>query len=258
MGDLSDTIIDGDPFDINEGGEGGGGFDPTSLPVSTNTPADADEIVTGESGAWVRKALSKLWDYTKDKLGIKSNGDAGKYLNEKGEWNSLVDARSYVGMVVHSTTFDTEAKVKAFYGGTTWIQHSGYVLRGATSSVTANSAVKDGGQDSVTPSGTNSGGSVNNHKLTVTEMPAHNHDTGARNPGNAAGLANLMMSAGSYSQYTTAGGSTDILSWKWNWGVNTQGGSGNHNHGFTNPTFTGNTHTNLPAYKNVYIWERTA
>ena len=62
MGDLSNTIIDGDPFDVHEGGEGGG-FDPTSLPVSTNTPADADEIITGENGSWVRKTFAKIKEY---------------------------------------------------------------------------------------------------------------------------------------------------------------------------------------------------
>ena len=50
-------------------------------------------------------------------------------------------------MIIHSTKLSTAAQVKAVYGGTTWISHSGYILRGATSGVTANSATKTGGTD---------------------------------------------------------------------------------------------------------------
>ena len=47
---------------------GGSSFDPNTLPVSTNTPADANEIITSESGTWYRKAFSKVWDYIKGKI----------------------------------------------------------------------------------------------------------------------------------------------------------------------------------------------
>ena len=68
---------------------------------------------------------------------------------------------SHVGMIIHSTTLNTEDKVKAIYGGTKWIQHSGYFLRGARSGVVANSATKSGGEDT--------------HTLTESEMPKHKH-----------------------------------------------------------------------------------
>ncbi len=77
-------------------------------------------------------------------------------------------------MVIHSTTLDTMAKVIAQYGGTTWIRHDGYMLRGASSNVTANQAQSDAGADSVsyTPAGTNAG-----IKLTAAQsgIPAHAH-----------------------------------------------------------------------------------
>ena len=80
-----------------------------------------------------------------------------------------------------------------------------------------------------TPSGSNSGGSVSNHTLSEAEMPSHQHATyfdGAddtnppRNVGNMTVWAdNAPFSAYAYSDY--------------------RGSSNAHNHGFTNPTFTG-------------------
>lgn len=70
--DLSNMIIDGDPYGEFEKG-GGGSFDPNSLSTSTNVPVDADEIVTGENETWYRKAFSKVWDYIKSKIQASSN-----------------------------------------------------------------------------------------------------------------------------------------------------------------------------------------
>ena len=86
-------------------------------------------------------------------------------------------------MIIHTTTLDTEAKVKAIYGGTTWIQHSGYELRGATSGVVANSAVKTGGNDSVT--------------LTSEQMPSHRHSIPA--------LSGTASSTGSAHEHNMQG-----------------------------------------------------
>lgn len=247
--DLSNVKFDGDPFDVTEGvtpeEPPEPTFDPDNLNDSTNSITDSDEIITKENDEWVKKPILKIWDYIRSKIGLKSNGNGEKYLNEKGEWVLAADTRSYVGMVIHSTTFDTEAKVKSFYGGTTWIQHSGYFLRGATSSVVANDATKTGGVDDITPSGTLSGGAVQSHTLTVNEMPSHNH------PVNTV------------SKYSPTGGGTDmdytiIKRYEQNSTSGNRGGGQGHTHGFTQPTFTGNEHTNLPSYKNVYIWERIA
>jgi hypothetical protein len=89
------------------------------------------------------------------------------------------------------------AKVIAQYGGTTWIQHSGYVLRGATSDVVANSATKTGGND------------------------------------------NTSFVNGYYPNTAITGTNTG-------YGL------------VYNSTTHLNTDANIPNYKSVYIWERTA
>ena len=128
-----------------------------------------------------------------------------------------VPLSSYIGMVIQSTTLDTEEKVKAQYGGLTWIQHSGYVLRGATSGVTANSAVKTGGEDSVT--------------LTANQMPQHTHAIG-------------------YS----ASSSSSVYALQSGLGVPNTSANGL----YTSQAGGGQAHNNIPNYKSVYIWERTA
>ena len=158
---------------------------------------------------------------------------------------------SHIGMIIQSTTLNTEDKVKALYGGTKWISHTGYILRGATSGVVANQAVKSGGQDSVTPSGTNSGGVVQGHALTINEMPSHAHT-----------YTDSYATTGELWYWKGDPAVRDVLSAKTGDASSlkatvSSGGSAVHNHGFTNPTFTGNPHTNMQSYKDVYIWERT-
>jgi len=86
---------------------------------------------------------------------------------------------------------------------------------------------------SYTPAGTNSGGSVGNHTLTVAEMPSHRH---------------TPQDAGNFftgQAWNTSGGKDPSTGGTGSWtGFYTQtsgatGGDGAHNHGFTNPTFTG-------------------
>lgn len=135
-----------------------------------------------------------------------------------GKLQAYVNSRSYVGMIIHSTTLDTMAKVIAQYGGTTWIRHNGYMLYGATSNVVANSAVKTGGETT--------------HTLTVNEMPNHSHKI--RYTG---GYANGVYGGMSGTSVDATPGYNDLI-------VAYEGG--------------GQAHNNMPPYKNVYIWERTA
>lgn len=131
-----------------------------------------------------------------------------------GKINAYIDSRSHVGMIIHSTTLNTMAKVIAQYGGTTWIRHNGYMLYGATSNVVANSAVKSGGEST--------------HTLTVDEMPSHTHTSNA-----------------TYNYYGSGGSVGSLMLW----------GDGSATVGYTGG---GAAHNNMPPYKNVYIWERTA
>ena len=135
--------------------------------------------------------------------------------------NQLNSKLSYVGMIIHSTTLSTLSQVQAIYGtNTTWIQHSGYMLRGATSGVVVNSATKTGGNDGAW-------------------LMQHSHSVTYNNTGN-----------GTLAAYGTGNGS---------WG------SGDNLRGDTTVTINNagsgastNTTANIPNYKSVYIWERTA
>ena len=125
---------------------------------------------------------------------------------------------SHVGMIIHSTTLDTEEKVKEIYGGESWVKIEGRFLLGQSSSYAINSV-----------------GGETTHRLTVAEMPSHNH-------------AGKISARGAYLAF-------------YNDGV--VGSSGTASYNSTGDTFTltsngGNqAHNNMPPYRSVYIWERT-
>lgn len=175
--------------------------------------------------------------------------------------------RSHVGMIVQSTTLDTEEKVIAIYGGTSWSKIEGRFLLGASSDYAVNSI---GGEAA--------------HTLTTAEMPSHTHTNTHRhdvsektvnysgdhahhmfNNGDASGAGNYIGKAYtnqvanqySYSLVNTAYGA--------NMGLTSTGGGHTHtlNAFSTNNTsittsYTGDNspHNNMPPYKAVYIWER--
>ena len=171
---------------------------------------------------------------------------------------------SHIGQIVESTMLASEDDCKKLYGfNTSWIQHSGYMLRGATSGVTANHTGNDGGVDEITPtgsfSGTNaslahSGGGVSGHTLTLDQTPSGLSRFWYNNSG--AWATGIWAYQGNNAYCTTLSNQT---------GYGTYGKS--HSHGHTNPnahsytpagSITINKHSTLPKYKNVYIWERTA
>lgn len=159
---------------------------------------------------------------------------------------------SHIGQIIESTTLNTEAKVKAIYGSNThWISHTGYVLRGATSGITANHTGNDGGADSVT----------------VSSVASHNHTQDKHNHGqNAHGHGyNPITPNGDVFGYYGGGG-------QGGWGISGNGNNNNYGRfGIKDATATNKeaTATNkangsnytvntLPKYKNVYIWERVS
>ena len=119
--------------------------------------------------------------------------------------------RSHIGMIVQSTTLDTETKVIEIYGGTSWSKIEGKFLLGQSDSYAINS---EGGEAT--------------HTLAVSEMPKHTHTYTGTNayPG------------------APSGGSLPYVSGNSTWTSSSAGGSQPHN--------------NMPPYKVVYIWERTA
>ena len=136
-----------------------------------------------------------------------------------GAINELNRNLSHVGMIIHTTTLDTEDKVKAIYGGISWTKIEGRFLLGQSSSYAINST---GGEAT--------------HKLTVNEMPSHNH-------------AGKISAKNAYLAFYNDGAAGD---------------RGTASYNSTGDTFSltsngGNqAHNNMPPYKTVYIWERTA
>ena len=137
--------------------------------------------------------------------------------------------------------------VVAVYGGTTWIQHTGYVLRGASSGVVANSATKTGGSDdAIVPYHTHS-------------MNGHTHGMGHRHSFSIEGLGDGP--AGSGWEWLGKGSSKTVYT---NNAITTGGTSartstdGNSDNVAYAGTSGNTTNANIPNYKSVYIWERTA
>lgn len=126
--------------------------------------------------------------------------------------------RSHIGQIIMSTTLNTQAKVIEQYGGTSWAKIEGRFLLGASSSYPVSTT-----------------GGEAEHTLSVDEMPSHNHE----------------QVVGSYSvegynpgiriDYNKDGACAPFPQ-----GLNTNGTGG------------GQPHNNMPPYKAVYIWERTA
>lgn len=130
-----------------------------------------------------------------------------------------------------STTLNTQAKVIAQYGGTTWTKIEGRFLLGASSGYPVNST-----------------GGEKEHTLTVEEMPSHWH----RFPGDGGSYtvawgktypANVTVHGATVIAEATQGNDLAIDQRNFN-GTNAEGGNEPHN--------------NMPPYKAVYIWERTA
>ena len=145
---------------------------------------------------------------------------------------------SYVGLVIISTVLDTEAKVINVYGGTSWIQHAGYFLRGAADNVSPDKSQSDGGEESVTLTSSQSG------------LPAHNHPTGTngerfqtrpRDSSTPAEQGGTIAGTGYYYPKSTMPG----------WGSLA-------NTGNSDAQDAAEPHNNMPPFKNVYIWERVA
>lgn len=144
---------------------------------------------------------------------------------------------SHVGMIVQSTTLSTMAQVVAVYGGTTWIRHSGYFLYGAESGVTANSAASDGGTEMVTLTAAQSG------------LPAHGH--AFTQPTVTSSVRYEKTAASGTARYHIASsGSTST-----NFITNSVTGGAVGNAAAQDAA---QAHENMPPYKKVYIWERTA
>lgn len=146
-------------------------------------------------------------------------GDEAKFLRGDGTWAGVViPPQSHVGMIIHSTTLDTEAKVIAQYGGTQWQKIEGVFLLGQSASHAIGST---GGAETVT--------------LTLSQIPSHNHGVCG-----GSGMIAFKNNAGTEDPTIKTGSRAAINLWS----TDNSGG--------------GQSHNNMPPYKTVYIWERTA
>ena len=145
------------------------------------------------------------------------------------------------------------------FGGTWVAWGSGQVPVGVkTTDTDFNTVEKTGGaktaSTSYTPKGTNSGGSVGNHTLTTSEMPSHAHDFNV----------NITHGDGQVvtAEYINAGLAYGSCRRRYVDATYGSGAGGAHNHGFTNPTFTGTaatiTESTVQPYITCYMWKRTA
>ena len=177
----------------------------------------------------------------------------GSYFDSTGVYDTSLgmtqqainNAVSHVGQIIFSTTLDTMEKVVAVYGGTTWSKIEGRFLIGASSSYANGST---GGEAS--------------HKLTVSEMPKHGHNVRLWNKDAGATDYHKLYSSDGVTLLTNQYGidvkakGTEVISWN-NTSKVAQSGVGDE--GGTTTTIGGSGyHNNMPPYRAVYIWERTA
>ena len=172
------------------------------------------------------------------------------------------------------TTVSTSNPATLFGG--TWERYGvGRTLVGVdTSQSDFKSVNKTGGakSNSYTPRGSVSG-TVGGHKLTVSEMPSHNHTQAAHDhepqwdPSNGFATFEIGSDKVGTNVGFLIGNGTGRTYWA-NYApktktatptINSTGGNGSHNHGFTG-SFSGTAQavSTLQPYVTVYFWRRTA
>lgn len=160
--------------------------------------------------------------------------------------SQLLDLFYPVGSIYTSTKNTNPA---ATLGGT-WTQIKDRFLLCAGDSYSAGST---GGSATHTHTSTAHIHTTAGHTLTIAEIPSHKHAV------NRMSWAASKPSGYGKSGYLWAYDTSDIYPVSESYFNNT-GGGGSHSHGNTGSTTPGNTgsSSNLPPYKVVYAWERTA
>lgn len=163
---------------------------------------------------------------------------------------AILKIQNPVGTIRMSTSNVNPATYLGFGTWTLW--GAGKVPVGVDTTDTDFDTVEETGgtkSQNYTPAGSNSGGSVQSHTLTISEIPSHNH---------AVTTWNQYATSGSSSKISktsaNADGNVEEASTQW------KGGGAGHSHGFTQPTFTGTqaSISHLQPYITCYMWKRTA
>jgi len=278
----------------------------STLIDNTTTSTAGQGALDAHQGKVLRDSIPVIVDDVTDTSATKAlSANQGYVLNQKFSDYVLTTAlenlvKQYIlaSHPVGSIEINITGTNPSTYLGGTWIAWgTGKVPVGVDTTQTEfNSVEKTGGSKTAsttyTPAGTNtgtavtmnavtlshSGGAVGNHTLTTSEIPAHGHPL-KYGDATATGNSRLMVS------YAGSGYSTlSLNNWSWVssdtngniWAENV-GGSGAHNHGFTQPnqhsftpttktitqpTFTGTqatiTESTVQPYITCYMWKRTA
>ncbi len=167
-------------------------------------------------------------------VGNLSKALSDEITERKSEDEAEMAERSHIGLIVQSTTLDTEEKVINLYGGIRWELIQGRFLLGKSDEH---------------PIGTTGG--EEKHTLTEEEMPTHKHSgkTGIAET-NAIRVVSLAGLRSERNHITGFGDGTYA-------DINDIFPGQNHWHSFETSNVGNNApHNNMPPYKTVYIWER--
>lgn len=161
-----------------------------------------------------------------DNLNNIENGLAGLYseveILERAVEQLKTTNKSHVGMIVMSTTLDTMAKVIEIYGGEQWTRITGRFLLGANDTYPINST----------------GGSAN------AIVPKHTHSVSYSSEHNGGASTSIPVGGSSGSMTVINGISSSMRSLST---TAEQPSNASDRAG-----------ANMPPYRAVYIWERTA
>ena len=207
--------------------------------------------------------------------------------------NDIEKIRSHVGMIIHSTTLNTMEKVIAIYGGTTWTKIEGRILLGQSSNYAVNST---GGSATNTlttenlPSHTHSvkahshGLNSHTHSIpalsgTAASAGAHQHHSFADVTSASTNLASNNYPVRVNGAFLDNSYNATITGTATGANIGLTSSNGAHTHSVTTNASTtgaasgstanstafntgaqgsGTAVNNMPPYKTVYIWERTA
>ena len=140
--------------------------------------------------------------------------------------NNVIDMIYPIGSIYMSVN-DTNPSI--LFSGE-WERIQGKFLLGANDDIEEYNAGKMGGEVA--------------HKLTVDEMPSHNHNPSDQGPNwvpSTAFFSRRNIALGSSGVYIPTPDSAGINGWKW---------------GGTSLTGGGQEHNNMPPFLSVYIWKR--
>lgn len=213
------------------------------------TGSSAGVTSTGDdSHAYTTAALNA---YFSTVVGYSSAADVSEVGSVASQLSSLNSKISHIGMIIYSTTLDTEIKVIEIYGGTTWTRITGKFLLGATDGGSTGTGIKK--TASVAPGG--SGGEAT-HTLTSGELATHHHSFSANST-----MRNLYTNTPIFG----GGTNTSVKANNGSWSGDYMAGGGGQSKvstfyisGNTGDAGSGTSHNIMPPFLAVYIWERTA